>query len=933
MPRARATGIAITAWIVGAQLLASGFEPLAAQATSVTLQGSVVATDGSIPQGTRVEVRSRETGISRATVAGRSGTYRILGLAPGAYDVAVRAIGYRPELREGVRLALAQHAVLDFSLERATVELPPSVIRAERPLEVQRTDVSTAVLQEEIESLPLNSRNVLNLAAVAPGIRTFGTEAGRSAPAAGAVPVAEPRFSNFYLDGVEWKGMYVGQVVGQPAEGSIIPQEAIREFRVYLNSYDAEYARGASHVISALTHRGGNELEGSLFAFHQNRTLVARGSFQPAKPAYSRHQVGGNLRGPVLKNRLFFSLSYEGQITDNYIDVRPGRPAANPGIWDRYAGTFKAPHRLHNGLLRLTAPLRAHTVDATWAVRHILREGNFGTLLSTRMLSRDAGVVGGPTVNSLHLRDTYTSASLVNELSVHVLSMRNRQALITPGPTYQYPSVQIGRFNFPFRVHDQQIRAVNKTSYVLGDFFGQHVLKAGLEVSRVHTAVYRPTSAEGLFRFITDTSTLPSFAQIGVGFAGPSPTRDGASDINGWIVGAYVQDQWQPLRSLTITAGLRYDADINTLNQNLVAPWADDTTLHRAIGEQFLNTGDRENDLANLAPRLAISWDLSGRGRTFVRAGYGVMYDRIPLLGALPESREIGWRTYTFSNPGTTDPAELRRRVAAGGTTPTAPNIILMKDRLHAPENHQWSVGLGRQVGERLAVNVDYVNQRTKHLYVTIPANLPPRPGAPRPITNRYGTITIWDDFGDAKFDGLLASVTYDRRPTRLNVGYTLGWAQSEFGEYTVSDYADSTAYVMQRSEGDERHRVVVSGLTRLPFGLDASTLAIVASPRPFLVSAGSDVNQNGSDTDDWPDGTRTQRRDGWDHWYRTIDLRLAKSLPFARGHFTVTAEVFNLFNWANHSEYQAVHSLLGYGEPVGDFARRQGQIGARYQF
>jgi hypothetical protein len=271
--------------------------------------------------------------------------------------------------------------------------------------------------------------------------------------------------------------------------------------------------------------------------------------------------------------------------------------------------------------------------------------------------------------------------------------------------------------------------------------------------------------------------------------------------------------------------------------------------------------------------------------------------------------------------------------VAAGGATSTPPNVVLLKDRLEAPANHQWSVGVGRQFGDRVALNLDYVNQRIKNAYVTVPANLPPTSGARRPITDRFGTITIWDDFGDAKFEALLASVTYDRRPTRLNVAYTLGWAESEFGEFTTSDYADSAAYVMQRSEADERHRLVISGMTELPFGLDFSALAIVASPRPFLVSAGSDVNQNGSDLDDWPNGSRTHRRDGWDHWYRTVDLRLAKSLPLPRGRFTVTAEVFNLLNSANHSEYQATQGLLGYGEPIGDYARRQAQLGVRYEF
>lgn len=920
---------AVTAWMLAVALLAAWTpESLAAQATTVTLQGVIAGNDGSAPQGAQVEVRSRETGSARGALADPGGMYSVLGLAPGIYDVTVRAVGYRQQRREGVRLVVGQRATLNFTLERGAVELEPVVITAPRALEVQRTDVSTPVLQEEIERLPLNTRNVLNLAAIAPGIRSFAAEAGRSVPAAGALPVAEPRFSNFYVDGVEWKNMYVGQVVGVPATGSLIPQEAVREFRVYLNPYDPEYVRGAASVISAVTHRGGNALEGSVFGYFQDRSLVQRSSFQAKEPDYRRYQMGGNLRGPLVRDRLFFSFSYEGQLTDNFVDVVPGRPPESPGIWDRYAGTFRAPYRLHTGLLRFTAPVRSHTLDAIWATRYLRSESSFGTRFRDRMLAREAGLRGSISVNSVLLRDTYTSASVVNELSVHILAFANNQSLLVPGPTLQYPGIQVGRVDFPFDIRDLQLRAINKTSYTLSGAAGQHTLKTGLEVSRVRANVYRPSMKDGVFEFATDTSTQPLRGSIAVGLSDPTSTREARAEIAGWLLGAYLQDQWQPVPSLTLTAGLRYDAEINTLNQKLMTPWASDTTLERALGEEFLNTGDRENDLDNVAPRLAVVWDAFGTGRTFARAGYGVMYDRVPLFGALAEEIAIGWRTYVFQNPGTTDPDSLRR-LAASGTTP--PNIVLLKDRLETPANHQWSVGVGHRISDRVALNLDYVSQRVKHAYVSVIANQ--RVGGQRPITSRFGDITLWDDFGDARFRGLLASLTYDRRPARINVAYTLGWAESEFGQFTTSAYPDSAAYTMQRSEGDERHRLVVSGFTELPFGLAVSGIAIVASPRPVLAALGYDANQNGSNLDDWPNGIRTLRRNGWDHWYRTVDLRFGRSFPVRQGLLTVTAEVFNLLTWANHSEYQATQNLLDYGEPIGDYARRQAQLGMRYQF
>jgi carboxypeptidase family protein/TonB-dependent receptor-like protein len=911
-------------------LLGAATTSLTAQSTTITLQGIVTGNEASVPEGAQIEVRNQETGSVRSVVVDASGSYRVLGLAPGSYDVAVRALGYRQQRREGVRLVLGERAILDIALEPGGVELPPIIVSAERAFEIDRADVSTAILQEEIERLPLNSRNVLNVAAVAPGIRTFAVEAGRSAPASGALPVSEPRFSNLYVDGIEWKGMYVGQVVGGPQNGSMIPQEAVREFRVYLNSYDAEYTRGASYVITAVTHRGGNELQGSVFSFFQNKPLVAKGAFQAEKPDYSRYQFGGNLRGPLIKDRLFFALSYEGQLANNFIDVVPRGPPANPGIWDRYAGTFEAPNRNHTGLLRLTAPLGTHTLDAIGATRRIRSELGFGTALDGRMLTHDAGLSLNSRVTSVQLRDTYTSHALVNELSLHLLDLRNEQSLLAPQPTLLYPAIQIGRSVIPFLNEERHLRVINKTSFSLNGPAGQHVLKGGLELSRVRVQVYRPFSQEGLFRFNADTDTLPVFAQIGLGLQDPTSTREAQATVRGWLLGAYLQDQWQPVPSLTITAGLRYDADINTLNQKLVTPWAEDTTLQRLFGEDFLNSSDRRNDLNNVAPRLAVTWDVSGTRRTFLRAGYGIMYDRVPIFGTLGEAITIGWRLYSFPSPGTTDPEELRQKILANQNT-TPPSIVLLKDRLKTPANREWSVGAGHQLTTRLALNLDYLHQRVTNAPVTLTLNQPV--AGIRPLTNKYGNVIVWDDFGDARFDALLLSLTYDRSPTRLTFGYTLGWADSEFGDVTTSDYPDSAAYSLQRSEGDERHRFVLSGLIQLPFGLELSGIAILASPRPFLVAAGSDLNQNGSPSDDWPDGIRTLRRNGWDHWYRTLDLRLGKSFPMPHGSLMVTAEVFNVFSSPNHSEYQPTASSNDYGTPVGDYARRQAQLGVRYQF
>jgi len=906
----------------------------AAQGTTAAVEGKVLSASGLAIAGARIEARSRETGRTREALADAAARYRVLALPPGTYDMTVWATGYRSQRRLGVQVVLGESRRMDWLLETSseTVALPPTIVQAQALTEVERTNVSTPVLEKEIEQLPLNSRDVLALASIAPGIRSFGQEAGRAIPAAGALSTA--RFVNLYVDGIEWKGLATGQLVGQPQTGSLIPQEAVREYRVYLNPYDAEYTHGGSWVMSAVTHEGGNTLHGSLFGFEQNRTLVARGSFQTENPKYQRSQVGGNLRGPLLRDRLFFSMSYEGQITDNFVTVVPGRPSYAPDIWNQYAGTFRAPFRNQMGMARITGLHGSHTVDAIWLGRDLTSNSNFGVRLPTGpMLARDAGVASRYDVSMVQLRDRSVSPSFVNELSLHLITNKQDDEPVARGATLRYAGLQTGRPAFPQVVSATYLGAAEKFSYTTRSLGGEHTLTGGVEATGVNGRSYLPSTRDGLFVFLTDTSRVPRAGTIGVGFVDPTSTDDARSASYFWFAGAFLQDRWRPIPTVTLTLGLRYDADVNTLGQGSASPWVGDTTLQRVAGTRYLNSGDRKNDRDNFAPRLAVAWDVSGAGRTWLRAGYGVMYDRVPAFGATMEQLSWRWRTYTFQNPGTTDPEVLRSRVAAGGGTPTPANVQLLPDRMETPATHQWSLGIGQRLGATLALNVDYIDQHMSGLPVTVNVNAFNAAAGKRPLTSSFGDIILWGSFGDATYRGVLTSLVYDRGATRITAAYTLAWARSEFGAVSTSDYSDSAAYRMQRSDGDERHRLVVSGLTTGPFGLQLSTIAVLASPRPFAAAVGTDVNLNGSTDDDWPNGVRTERRLGLEHWYRTIDIRIGKTVPLSNGRLIVTCDVFNLGNWANHSEYQGTQNQLDFGEAIGDYARRQAQIGVRYAF
>jgi len=923
--------------LLAAGWLLGGTAGLLAQNT-VNLTGRVTGASGAPLAAAQVTVSNRETGQQRSAVTSAQGTYTIVGLPPGAYHVSIRLLGYGRQERD-IHLLVGQHATLDFQLQEAAVALEGvEVVHQREPsFEVQRNDVSALVVTNEIINLPLNTRNTINLAAIVPGLKTFAPTAGRSLPAAGSLP--DLRFWNFYLDGAEWKSFFNGNLVGIPQTGSPLPQEAMREFRVHLNPYDAQYTRGASFVISAVTQRGTNELHGSVFGYGQATSLraldLSQREYLAAHPGlsipdYGRAQFGFNLRGPIRRDKLFFAVSYEGQSIDDGFNVVPGRPTYQPAIWDAFAGTFKAPTQNHTGVVRLTAPLSgAHTLDLVWAGRYYNSETNFGDAIA-----HNAGIKAKYSIHSAQLRDTYTPTSgFVNELSLNVLLWSHNESPLEPGVTLQYPSITFGTAGFPLVLKETHVRLIDRATHTLGE--GRHILTGGVELARVRTNSWLPSNRDGLFRFTADSSTLPNLGRIGVGFFDPNSTDDARAITNGWSTGAYIQDQWQARHNLQLTVGLRYDAEINTLDNGYTVPWASDPTLQAIpLLKDFLNTGHRKNDLNNLGPRVAFSWDLFANHRTFVRGGAGIMYDRITTFMAFFEKQSAGWRSYDFANPGTTDPDSLRRIVLSGGGT-TPPNINLLKTNMKTPENRQFSLGIGQQFTDRLALNLDYIHQDARHLYVQLTPNWRDAVTGQRQLTNNYGTITLYDDVGRARFDALILGLTYDRPGLRLSAAGTLGSYQSQFEG--LGNYNDRSWLVMQPTTADERWRLVLSEIGDLPYGLKLSAVAIFAAPRPYVATVGTDRNNDGNTADDFVgDSANRVIRPvaAWNNMYRTADLRLAKGVAVGGARrLSVSAEAFNIFNWANYSGFVGRQSDALFGKKSGVFAPRQGQLGVRYEF
>lgn len=458
---------------------------------------------------------------------------------------------------------------------------------------------------------------------------------------------------------------------------------------------------------------------------------------------------------------------------------------------------------------------------------------------------------------------------------------------------------------------------------------------------RNHPLMWAPGNLNPTFSFATDTSSLPRTAAIGIGVFHPlDPTgSDATTDDKGNILGFYIQDQWNPLPQLTINLGIRYDVEINTLNNTFRVPWADSTNLTSLLPKEWINRGDRKNDWTNIAPRLSVNYDMFGTGKTILRGGFGITYDRTAYAFAYFERRDASWRQYQFQNPGTIDPAVLRARVAAGGVSAT-PAINVMNSQMRTPRVAQLSLGVGHQLTDEVGINVDYINSHGTNMYTPINANYVSTTTGKRVLTTAYGDINEWGSIAAAWNHAFLSTVAYATPTTRWQLSYTLSWSFSQTDAITTAR-TSTDLLAMQRSSTDERHRVVFSGTYLLPLDFKVSAVATISSPMAFTVIDGRDLNKNNTTGDDWINGVRTQFKPyneaRW--WYKMFDLRVSKVFTIANAKVEFMVDAFNLFNWFNASGYsstmndQSGNKLVSFGLLNGTYAPRQVQGGLRVTY
>jgi len=350
--------------LVAAALLGG---PVAAQTSTGSIRGMVTDSAGAPLPGAEVIALNSATGVQRNATTNDRGFYSLSGLAPSSYQISVRHIGSAPAARS-VQVQVGQTLTLDVRLASAALQLQEVVVQAPA-VETQTSEVATNVTEQQIEALPSSSRNFLDLAPLAPSVRVTPDRINGTGKtfSSGASPAENV---NVFIDGQSYKNdIIAGGVIGQDASrGNPFPRNAVQEFRIITNNFKAEYQKASSAIITAVTRSGSNQWNGSLFTGYQNKGLVALDSLQRKdrddttrttpfqEPEYSRVLAGASLGGPLIRNRLFFFGSYEGNFQNRQGVTRlSGTPADWPPAIAGFNGqATTAPFRSHLGFAKFS---------------------------------------------------------------------------------------------------------------------------------------------------------------------------------------------------------------------------------------------------------------------------------------------------------------------------------------------------------------------------------------------------------------------------------------------------------------------------------------------------------------------------------------------------------------------------------------------------
>ena len=894
--------------------------PAWAQQTTGTIQGTVRDQSGGILPGATIVAKHVQTGRLADALANENGQYTIPLLQPGTYELTFSLTGFQPQTVKGIELHVNDR--LDIIGKLGVGAVSESVEVSSATSFVQPSPaVQTLIGPTQVQELPLNNRNFVQLATLVPGVSSdLSDEVGIGLTSTISISINGGRRNavNWMVDGVS--NVDVGSNITLLSTPTL---ESIQEFKIITSSYAAEYPRSGGGVINIVTKGGGSKFSGTAYEFYRDEKFNANSFFRnsstnlqlregPAPLDY--HNFGYTFGGPLLPSRqkAFFFWSQEWR----KIERAGSTTATVPQLaWlnDPTNANYVAPELRDPMAVKLLEVFPAPNVGVGSFLnedagindtRQEVIRVDFDVSSTTKLVGRythdlshtrePGGLFFGVVVPNVATTNTDVPGQ------VAAFEARSSWSKLLNEFKYQFSSNKITNSdpdnvrntNEEFGINPVELFAENNSNRIptlviaglstagatqgfRNEYFnhtfsdtatwlrGSHALKGGLMFAFESKNEWSNNETQGRYTFAASTGRT-AFQNFMLGNRDGQCTACSYAELQSDLFSqirfnryeAFVQDTWRPTSQLTVDLGLRYAlypavTDKNNVlsNVNLAgyvranAPTPANTNASAFI----IGTGDPlngiivagdnspyddavyETDKNNFMPRLGLTYDPFGDGRTILRGGYGLYYDQA-LVGIFLQN--------AFINPPFNASASVTNPLlgnAAAGLPPTTRGALALRGTglpFHTPQSQQWNIGLQRQLYRRGAIDVSYVGSRGDNLLRPIDVNFPNPAdvvavGAAAVNTVRpyfgYAGITIIDTTAKSRYWGILSSFRHDAgRAGTLSLAYT--WSRNQTDATNDRDTVDvpqnpldlDAEYADART--DRRHIFNANYVYELPF-------------------------------------------------------------------------------------------------------------------